>query len=212
MFIIITAIMIFINIIQKMWQWKLKILALTSFIFLFSNLADYNSWAGPEYNENGVVVAREVLERDSIITEKKMELYVTGVCKNQLECKIIDLANYAYWGGFRGKTLNEAIAVALAESAGDPRAVNVNRNKSRDIGLWQINTSAHKWAPEKSLYDPYYNAHAAFKIYKSSGWRAWYAHTPLRGQYGSNPRYINYKKIVDKYMKGLTLNPYLDKK
>jgi len=212
MFIVITAIMILVNIIIKMWHKKFEILALTSFIFIFSNLSELNSWVGVRYDNDGVVIAQELTPRDSITREKNLGIYASGFCDTDLECKIIDIANYAYWGGFRGNTLNEAIAVALAESAGDPKAVNVNKNKSRDIGLWQINTSAHKWAKEKDLYQPYYNAHAAFKIYKSSGWRAWYAHTPLRGKYGSNPRYIYYKKIVDKYMKELTFNPYLDKK
>jgi hypothetical protein len=204
--------MIFVNIIIKMWHKKVEILALTSFIFIFSNLADFNSWTGPEYDENGIVLATELTPRDSITTDKEMAVYASGVCDTSLECKIIDIANYAYWGGFRGKNLNEAIAVALAESAGDPKAININRNKSRDIGLWQINTNAHKWAKEKNLYDPYYNAHAAYKVFKSSGWKAWYAHTPRNGKYGSNPRYIYYKKIVDRYMKELTFNPYLDKK
>lgn len=71
-----------------------------------------------------------------------------------------------------GGTLAEApmaAAIALAESAGNPNAVNHNRNGSIDRGLWQIN-SVHG---SLSSTDVAANARGAVKIYKESGWAPW---------------------------------------
>jgi hypothetical protein len=80
-----------------------------------------------------------------------------------------------------------AVAIALAESGGDPKA----NNKSTDArGLWQINWSAwHDNLPMKTiagndgnqLYDPFKNAEAARFVYNLQGWKAWSVYTG--GQY-----------------------------
>lgn len=70
-----------------------------------------------------------------------------------------------------------AAAVAMAESAGNPGAINIVANPlpgnapERSFGLWQINTLAHPQYDEGQLGDPTYNGQAAFAI--SSGGRNW---------------------------------------
>lgn len=65
------------------------------------------------------------------------------------------------------------IAIAKAESGMNPKAVNVNRNGSTDIGLFQIN-SVHGY-DELSLFDVKKNIEAAREIYGKQGLGAWVA-------------------------------------
>lgn len=79
--------------------------------------------------------------------------------------------------GFSGDDLVTAVAVALAESSGRPRATNENTNGSKDYGLWQINT-VHQGAgfnPNKA-FDPEYNAKWAHRLFQESGWKPWVAY------------------------------------
>ena len=90
----------------------------------------------------------------------------------------LDLITDAAWrAGFRDDDLVTAVAVALAESGGDPRANNagLNNNGSVDYGLWQIN-SVH--GPNlDSIYDPYENAQWAYKVFtgRDNSWEPWSA-------------------------------------
>lgn len=76
------------------------------------------------------------------------------------------------WGPVDGKI---AIAIARAESGMREEAINVNKDLSIDIGIFQIN-SVH-WKKEgcspKELFDAYKNVDCAYKIWQSSGWSAW---------------------------------------
>lgn len=78
------------------------------------------------------------------------------------------IAKVAYDAGFRGQALVTAVAVALAESRGNPAAHNPNGEDSR--GLWQINVDpSTSWGRERAkkygdLFDPVTNARAAFEI------------------------------------------------
>lgn len=64
-------------------------------------------------------------------------------------------------------------AIALAESSGNPAAVNHNNDGSTDRGLWQIN-SVHG---SLSTFDPMANAKAAVKIKSTQGLSAWVTYT-----------------------------------
>jgi cell wall-associated NlpC family hydrolase len=76
--------------------------------------------------------------------------------------------------GFRGEDAIIATAVSIAENgSGKLDALSA----TRDLGLWQIN-EVH-WAQfggAEALKDPYRNAQAAFSIWRSSGWCAWYTY------------------------------------
>lgn len=85
----------------------------------------------------------------------------------------IQVAQYGYNAGFRGDTLVRAVAVALAESGGIPANQNTNTNGSVDRGLWQIN-SVHSQYDYAKLYDPQYNANAAWQISnQGQNWHPW---------------------------------------
>lgn len=90
---------------------------------------------------------------------------------------------FASQAGFSGNNLNIAVAVALAESGGNPSAHNNNATTGDDsYGLWQINmidtlgpsrAQALGITSYSALFDPALNAKAAMMIYKSQGWPGW---------------------------------------
>ena len=84
------------------------------------------------------------------------------------------IAQYAYNAGFRGAALNQAVAVAIAESGGNPAAYNPEaaagtKTGSGSRGLWQIYGSAHPEFNNPSAFDPQVNANAAFKVFREAG-------------------------------------------
>jgi hypothetical protein len=89
------------------------------------------------------------------------------------------IAGYAQTAGFSGPDLVTAVAVALAESSGNPQA---HGDKSLgtgigSFGLWQIYADAHpEFGPDFSaLFDPQTNAQAAYQVYQAAGgsFRPW---------------------------------------
>jgi LysM repeat protein len=80
--------------------------------------------------------------------------------------KGFEVAEFARKAGFRGDALVRAVAIARAESAWDPGAhcdscAGVTEDSR---GLWQINVRAHPSYDPKKLFDPAYNAKAAWSI------------------------------------------------
>jgi hypothetical protein len=66
-----------------------------------------------------------------------------------------------------------AAAVAMAESAGDAKAVG-DLHLGISHGLWQINLRAHPEYAHADLFDPDTNARAAFSISQGgTNWRPW---------------------------------------
>lgn len=102
------------------------------------------------------------------------------------------IAGIALNAGFRGTALTVAVAVALAESGGDPSAHNGNaKTGDNSYGLWQINMLG-AMGPERrarfhlpnneALYDPSTNARVAYGLWKDRGsFAAW--STFNRGNY-----------------------------
>lgn len=83
------------------------------------------------------------------------------------------------WINYGGNPQNAAMAaaVALAESGGNPNAINKNKNSagqvtSIDYGLWQINSKYNGGSP--AYYDPVTNVKATIAISKNgASWRSW---------------------------------------
>jgi lysozyme-like protein len=109
-----------------------------------------------------------------------------------------EIKGYASGAGFTGNDLTVAVAVALAESGGDPRNHNPNP-PDNSYGLWQINMLGDMGPDRRKrfglksneeLYDPATNARVAYRIYKEQGgstFKPWTTYT--RG---------TYKKFMDK--------------
>lgn len=92
------------------------------------------------------------------------------------------IAKYAYDAGFRGEALVQAVAIAMAESTGDPGQASQNSDSRHtvDYGLWQINSYWNADLLKTGDWrDPAANARMAFaayesrKKYDSSGWGDW---------------------------------------
>ena len=84
------------------------------------------------------------------------------------------IAQYAYNAGFRGKALDQAVFIALAESAGRVDAYNPElgagtKKGSGSRGLWQIYGAAHPWANNSAVFDPQANANAAYRVFVEAG-------------------------------------------
>lgn len=93
---------------------------------------------------------------------------------------VSDLLAYAQNAGFQGEDAYTAIAIALAESGGDPNAYNPETAAGAppaegSYGLWQIYLHAHPEFQGVNLADPQENANAAFQIYSQAGnsFRPW---------------------------------------
>jgi hypothetical protein len=99
------------------------------------------------------------------------------------------ISKLAYNAGFRGVDLVTAVAIAYAESSGNPNAVgdqSLAPERGPSIGLWQINigSKAHPDLAEWNLTDPLTNARAAFRVYQDAGnsFRPWSTFTSTRYQ------------------------------
>ena len=97
----------------------------------------------------------------------------------------VEIARYALGAGFPRSEAVTAVAVALAESGGDPASHNDNAATGDDsYGLWQINMLGGLGAPRRrefgiarnqELLQPAVNARAAFLVWKDAGrrWLPW---------------------------------------
>lgn len=91
----------------------------------------------------------------------------------------IAIAGYAASAGFTGPALTMAVAIALAESGGDPGARGLNRNAqgqttSVDRGLWQINSVYHPEVSDTCAYNPACAANSAYTISnRGQNWQPW---------------------------------------
>lgn len=100
-----------------------------------------------------------------------------------------ELATLARNAGFTGKNVDVAVAIALAESSGNPSDHN-SKGQDDSYGLWQINMIG-SLGPDRrkrfnlksnaDLFDPATNARVAYEIWKSEGWSPWTTYT--RGTY-----------------------------
>lgn len=88
---------------------------------------------------------------------------------------IAQIAALASGAGFTGDDLTTAVAIALAESNGNPSAYNPETaagaaQGAGSYGLWQIYLTAHPEYTADELIDPVQNASAAFAIYRATGY------------------------------------------
>jgi Lysozyme like domain len=112
-----------------------------------------------------------------------------------------DIAQYAAAAGFTGNDLSTAVAVALAESGGDPQAFNPEGS----YGLWQIYVHDHPEFAEDDLYDPGTNGRDAFAIYVNAG----YSFTPWTTfKTGAYARYLPASQsAVASLTQGIQISP-----
>src|SRR5439155_458388 len=87
----------------------------------------------------------------------------------------LNIAVYAKMAGFTGPDLLAAVAIALAESAGDPQAYNPETGAGApqgkgSYGLWQIYLNAHPEFEGQNLYDPLTNAKAAYRVFRGANY------------------------------------------
>jgi len=122
-------------------------------------------WFGQQAQPLGVVPIDGVLPVDPDTMAP-----ITGMVS---DAQRYQLARMAGWSA-QDAVLATAISIA-EDGSGNPAALSPpNRDGSRDLGLWQINSGW--WAlfgGQHALVDPWNNARAAFYIYGRQGWCAW---------------------------------------
>jgi hypothetical protein len=97
------------------------------------------------------------------------------------------IADVAARAGFTGNDLATAVAIALAESGGDPNAIgdkSLAPTNGPSYGLWQINVGsrANPQYAGANLLDPQTNANIAHEMYSQKGFIHWTTYTS--GEYG----------------------------
>ena len=97
-----------------------------------------------------------------------------------------DIASYATQAGFTGDDLVTSVAIALAESGGDPNVIGDN---GTSIGLWQIHYTVHPEFDSARLTDPAYNASCAYALYtrRSGSFSDWSVFTQVDPSTGVPP-------------------------
>lgn len=96
------------------------------------------------------------------------------------------IAKVASDAGFPATELPTAVAVAYAESGGNPQAKGgPNKNGSYDYGLFQINSVHSQLLSSGDWADPAANARMAYQVWKGSGWKAWSTYN--NGRYQTVP-------------------------
>jgi hypothetical protein len=103
------------------------------------------------------------------------------------------IADHAYRAGFRGQGLTTAVAVALAESGGNPKSHNATPPDD-SYGLWQINMlgamgperrEQYHLESDSDLFDPDTNAKVANSLSRDGkSWTPWSTYT--NGAYKSH--------------------------
>lgn len=88
------------------------------------------------------------------------------------------IQGYAANAGFTGNDLATAVAIALAESGGNPNIIgdqSLAPSNGPSYGLWQINigSKANPQFAGQNLLDPQTNANAAYSIYSRFGFGRW---------------------------------------
>lgn len=89
-------------------------------------------------------------------------------------CPGSTVAYVAAAAGFTGDDLPIAVAVAQAESGGNPSATHLNGNGTTDFGLWQINSVHVAILALGDWRNPSTNARMAYAVWQESGWRSTY--------------------------------------
>jgi hypothetical protein len=97
------------------------------------------------------------------------------------------IAQYAAAAGFSGADLATGVAIAIAESGGDPSVIGdktLAPTNGPSYGLWQINvgSKANPQYAGANLLDPQTNANAAHDLYSRKGFLPWT--TYISGEYG----------------------------
>lgn len=119
------------------------------------------------------------------------------------------LASAAYQAGFRGQALAEAVSIAMAESQGNPNALNPNGEHS--VGLMQMNMNAHgtRFGTEAQLRDPVHNMKAAYQLSQGGkNFRPWSVHRSSPSPHaGASDRHLGEARAAAEWVSGGQIKP-----
>ena len=79
---------------------------------------------------------------------------------------------------FEEENVLQAMLIIYCESRGKPNAVGINKDNTKDIGLWQFNDRTWKWLSDKldiksSRTNPRVSTAVASWLVYNDGWHHW---------------------------------------
>ena len=79
---------------------------------------------------------------------------------------------------FEKEDVLQAMLIIYCESRGKPNAVGINKDNTKDIGLWQFNDRTWEWLTPKlklkqDRYDPTVSTAVASWLVYNDGWHHW---------------------------------------
>jgi Lysozyme like domain len=95
----------------------------------------------------------------------------------------VELAKLAHAAGIPNDQLVTAVAIALAESGGNPNAVDNDSNGTVDRGLWQINSSWASVLPGDEFNQDYNALSMAYISHEGTDWAPWTTYGNGSGPY-----------------------------
>lgn len=122
------------------------------------------------FNRNNVEIISPVSKPEVKIEVKQVEAVETPYCYDPITC-IRDIGEEM---GFSNQEIITAIKIAKCESGLRPDAINVNKNKTADLGVFQINDVHGKRISRQDRLDFVKNIRFAWTLRKEQGhWGAW---------------------------------------
>ena len=79
---------------------------------------------------------------------------------------------------FEEEDVNKALRIIYCESRGKEKAVGINKDGTKDVGLWQFNDNTWNWLKPKlkitgNRYDPILSTKVAKWLVYNDGWYHW---------------------------------------
>lgn len=147
------------------------------FLFAYRAFVKVNAWFNGHYFQFNQVM--EVQFNQPIeIKERKVNVSQIVQVLNEVQPleNLTPIEEYICkkWGVYDCKT---ALAVARAESGMRENAININKNDTIDVGIFQIN-SVHfeqEGCSLKEVSDAYKNVDCAYGLWQVSNWSPWVA-------------------------------------
>ena len=81
--------------------------------------------------------------------------------------------NQAKVRGMKDEDIKRFIKIAYCESRFNPKATNINKNGTKDVGIFQINTYWYPNVSEECLLDEACNINEAISIANKKGFNQW---------------------------------------
>ena len=143
---------------------------ITALTLILPILMSFNNWLNTE--DVYIVSASTAPTTQPPASETKEQEEVVDIVVEDLNLEEVDLEILQLIGKyFNDNDFYIALRIAHCESRLNQNAIHINKDGTKDVGLFQINEYWH--GDKGDIYDLEGNIEVASEIYKSSGWNPW---------------------------------------